>query len=102
MLPRNTAKRRERHKVEIDGVVYVPASDAQLARLSPASVATSCAAATKILMAYYLHGGELRGRGAGGFVFDALKILAPGAAEMLEEEDAYDVLKKCFPEAIDD
>lgn len=95
--------RRRRHKVEIDGVIYVPASEAQLARLSPASVAVSREVATRILMAYHLHGGELRGRGAGGFVFDALKVVAPGAAEMLSEtNDAYEVLRKCFPEALDD
>jgi hypothetical protein len=94
--------RRLPRRVEIDGVIYVPASDAQLARLSPASVATSREVAIKILKAYFLHGSELRGRGAGGFVFDALKIIAPGAAELLENEDAYDVLRKCFPEAVDE
>lgn len=94
--------RRRRHRVEIDGVIYVPASDAQLAKLSPASIATSRAVAIKILKAYWHFGSELRGRGAGGFVFDALREVAPGAAEMLADSDAYDVLRKCFPEAIEE
>jgi hypothetical protein len=95
---------KRKHRVEIDGVIYVPASDAQIAKLKPASVATSRAVAIKILTAYWLHGSELRGRGAGGFVFDALRLVAPGAAEMLDdgEHDAADVLKKCFPEAIEE
>jgi hypothetical protein len=95
-------KRKPRHKVEIDGVPYVPASEAQLAKLSPASVAVSCEVATLILKAYWHHPSELRGRGAGGYVFDALKAVAPGAAEMLEEtNDAGEVLSLCFPGVVD-
>jgi hypothetical protein len=93
--------RRARHKVEIDGVLYVRADDAQLARLSPASVATSRATAVAILKAYWHFPSELRGRGAGGFVFSALKEVAPGAAEMLSEtDDAGEVLRTMFPEAL--
>jgi hypothetical protein len=59
-------------------------------------------AVAHLLTALYLYDGDIRGRGARGRIFDAIKTLSPLIAESLDEtNDPRAVLEKHLPEYLE-
>lgn len=88
-------KKKKPHRVEIDGIIYVPASTDTIKTNDDRDAAL--AAVKHILTAIYLYSNyEVGTRGPRGQLYDAIRALSPDIAAMLVDEDADDVYKRLF------
>lgn len=95
-------RKKRQPRVEIDGVLYLPAGS-DPGQVKTAGIrASRRAAAAALRMLWIYPNYQVGSRGPVGCIHDILRALAPGAKAMLEAgDDPHDVLRACFPEELE-